>query len=337
MSGADLTVAVVGVGFGADFVPIYLSHPDVGRVIMVDPDEARRVELARTFAIEDGYPELDDALNDRYVDAVHILTPVRLHAEMVIKTLQAGKHVACAVPMATTLEHLDRIIATQQASRRTYMMMETTVFTREYFAVARMAEAGELGNLTLYRGFHIQNLDGFPRYWQGYPPMHYVTHALSPILSLLDTTVETVSCRGTGRLAPERTIGGFGNPYPAEVGLFSMRNSDLLADITMAFSQTARSYIEGFALYGDRRGIEWPIDNEGPLTVLDMYPPAEGLRGNKVEVSALDPPDVKDLLPTPLRAFVRESLFQRPTMPCPLGGRRPPRRIPSVPGPRVHR
>jgi hypothetical protein len=32
----------------------------------------------------------------------------------------------------------------------------------------------------------------------------------------------------------------------------------------MSFFQTARSYVEGFALYGDRRGIEWPIDNEGP-------------------------------------------------------------------------
>lgn len=171
MSAAGLTVAVVGLGFGADFLPIYLSHPDVSRVIMVDPDEARRTGLARSFAIEDGYLDLDQALSDPAVDAVHILTPVFLHAEMVIKALGAGKHVACAVPMATTLEDLDRILAAQHASGRTYMMMETAVYAREYFAVARMVEAGELGNLTLYRGFHIQNLDGFPRYWQGYPAL----------------------------------------------------------------------------------------------------------------------------------------------------------------------
>lgn len=317
MSGAGITVGVVGLGFGADFIPIYLSHPEVGRVIMVDPDEARRTDLARTFALEDGYRDLDDALGDPAVDAVHILTPVFLHAEMVIKALKAGKHVACAVPMATTLEDLDRIVAAQQASGRTYMMMETTVYAREYLAVARMAEAGELGNLTLYRGFHIQNLDGFPIYWQGYPPMHYLTHALSPILALLDTTVESVSCRGAGRLTLERTIGGFENRYPTEVGLFALRDSDVLADITMSFSQTARSYIEGFALYGDRRGIEWPIDNEGPLTVFDMFPPANGERGNRIDVSNLDPPDAQDRLPAPLRQFVRDSQFQLPPMTTP--------------------
>ncbi len=314
MSGAGLTVAVVGLGFGADFIPIYLSHPDVDRVLMVDPDQDRRLALAETFAIDGGYQNLDDALGDPTIDAVHILTPVFLHVEMVVKALQAGKHVACAVPMATTLADIDRIIAAQQASGRTYMMMETTVYAREYLAVAQMAQAGQFGNLTLYRGFHIQNLDGFPVYWQGYPPMHYLTHALSPILALLDTTVQSVACRGAGRLTPERTIGGFDNPYPTEVGLFTLRASDVLADITMAFSQTARSYIEGFALYGDRRGIEWPINNEGPITVFDMQPPVEGRRGNRIDVTDFDPHDQTDRLPTPLRQFVRPSTFQLPTM-----------------------
>jgi hypothetical protein len=31
----------VGLGFGSEFVPIYLSHPDVERVVMVDPDAGR--------------------------------------------------------------------------------------------------------------------------------------------------------------------------------------------------------------------------------------------------------------------------------------------------------
>jgi hypothetical protein len=197
-------------------------------------------------------------------------------------------------------------------------MMETTVFAREYFAVRAMHRAGELGELTLYRGFHLQQLDGFPKYWQGFPPMHYLTHALSPILSLLDTSVATVSCRGAGRLtAPQRT-GGFDNPFPTEVGLFSLRDNDLLADITMSFFQTARSYVEGFALYGDRRGIEWPIDNEGPLTVFDMQPPAEGLRGNRVEMSQLTVPDLTDELPAPLRQFVRPSKVQLAGMTAPV-------------------
>lgn len=317
MSGS-LTIAVVGLGFGRDFVPLYLSHPDVDTVVLVDTDADRRTRLAADYGLAPGHAELGGALADPAVDAVHVLTPVPFHADMVVAALEAGKHVACAVPMATTLADLDRIIAAQQVSQTTYMMMETTVFAREYVAVEQMLQRGELGELTLYRGYHVQNLDGYPAYWQGYPPMHYLTHALSPILALLDTTVDSVVCHGAGRLAAHRTTGGFDNPYPTEVGLFTLRDSDVLADIQMSFSQTARSYIEGFSLYGDRRGIEWPIDNDGDLTVFDMDQPAVGRRGNQIAVSALAAPDVADRLPEPLRSFVRPTHVQLPGMPGPV-------------------
>lgn len=304
-AATGLTVAVVGLGFGQDFVPLYLSHPAVSRVVLVEPDAQRRSEVAVRFALDDGYADLADALTDPSVDAVHILAPVFLHADMVVAALDAGKHVACAVPMATTLDDLDRIIAAQQRSGRVYMMMETTVFGREFLVVDDMLRAGEFGDLTLYRGFHLQELEGFPTYWQGYPPMHYVTHALSPILALLRTTVASVSARGAGRLAEKNAGGGFDNRFPTEVGLFALRESDVLAEITMSFFQTARSYIEGFSLYGERRGVEWPIDNEGDLTVYDMFPPAPGTRGNRVETRSLAPRDFPERLPTELAPFVR--------------------------------
>jgi predicted dehydrogenase len=310
-----LRIAVVGLGFGQDFVPIYLSHPAVDSVVLVEPDAERRHQVAARFGLDEGHADLAEVLTDPSVDAVHILAPVFLHADMVVAALDAGKHVACAVPMATTLADLDRIIAAQQRSGTNYMMMETTVFGREYLVVEDMHRRHEFGDLTLYRGYHIQNLEGFPVYWLGYPPMHYVTHALSPILSLLDTTVASVRCQGAGKLAASNATGAFDNPYPAEVGLFTLRNSDVLADVTMSFFQTARSYIEGFSLYGDRRGIEWPLDNEGDLTVFDMYPPDAGNRGNRVEATSLAPQDFPDRLPPSLAQFVRPSDVQLPGMP----------------------
>ena len=143
---------VVGLGFGAEFIPIYLAHPEVDRVVMVDPDTDRREPAGRGLRIDAGYADLSEALVDPDVDAVHILTPVFLHAEMVLAALAAGKHVACAVPMAVTRDDLTAIIDAQRDSGKSYMMMETTVFAREYAAVAAMHARGELGELTLYRG-----------------------------------------------------------------------------------------------------------------------------------------------------------------------------------------
>jgi hypothetical protein len=196
-------------------------------------------------------------------------------------------------------------------------MMETTVFAREYLAVQELHRRGDFGSLTLYRGFHIQNLDGFPRYWQGYPPMHYITHALAPVLALLDTTVESVSCRGAGTLTADRATGGFDNPFPTEVGLFTLRDSDVLADITMSFFQTARSYIEGFALYGERCGVEWPPDNEGDMTMYSMLPPDENGRGNVVHTTQFSARDFPELLPPQLAQFTRESDVLLPGMASP--------------------
>ncbi|BDZ48522.1 oxidoreductase [Frondihabitans sucicola] len=317
-AGAGLTVAVVGLGFGQDFVPIYLSHPDVARVVLVEPDAARLREVKERFGVTDSSADIAGVLADPTVDAVHILAPVQFHADMSVAVLEAGKHCACAVPMATSLADIARIIRAREAAGTNYMMMETSVYGREYLTVDRMYRAGEIGDLTLYRGTHIQNLDGFPSYWQGYPPMHYLTHALSPVLAMLGTTVATVQAHGAGRLTSDRQAGEFDNPFPAEVGLFRLTGSDALADITMSFFQTARSYLEGFALYGEHRGIEWPEDNEGDLTQYDMVRPAGGQRGNPITSTSLTPSDFPELLPPELRQFVRPSRVLLPGMPRPV-------------------
>ena len=134
--------------------------------------------------------------------------------------------------------------------------------------------------------------------------MHYLTHALSPGLALLDTEVATVTARGSGVLTDDRRSGGFDNPFPAEVGLFTLRDSAVVAQVTMAFFQTGRSYYEGFSVYGDRGGVEWPADNDGPLTVYAMTGPAPGSRGNQVRSTTVRPPDETDELPAPLHRFV---------------------------------
>ena len=258
--GAGLTVAVVGLGFGAAFLPLYLSHPRVARLVAVDSDPERLAQAAATFGIQETARDIRDVLDDPTVDAVHLLTPVSTHADLTVTALDAGKHVGCAVPLATSLADARRVLEAQARSGRTYMMMETAVFGREHRAIARMLATGDLGEVTHYRGFHIQNLDGFPAYWQGFPPMHYATHALAPILSLLGTTVQRVTGTGSGRLAPHRRIGSYTNDFPIEVALFTMHEPPVVADVTVAFSQTARAYVEGYNVYGTRRGVEWPVD-----------------------------------------------------------------------------
>jgi predicted dehydrogenase len=299
-----LHVGIVGLRFGAEFVPIYQRHPAVGEISIADTDPARLARVGDAFGVTRRHPSLDSLLADPGIDAVHLLTPVAFHADQAVATLRAGKHCACAVPMGTTLDALRAVIAAQEASQRQYMMMETSVFGREYFYVRGLQEEGELGELTFYRGFHLQDLDGFPPYWQAYPPMHYVTHALSPALALTGSTVSTVRCLGSGRLTSERR-GGHDNPFPLEAGLFQIRGRDIVADITMSFFQNARAYTEGFSIYGSRAGVEWPDAEGGPLRVHELGEVPPGGRGRPVRVREVVPPDRADLLPAEIAGFTR--------------------------------
>ena len=56
---------------------------------------------------------------------VHINTPIPDHGIQSIKALKAGKHVACTVPMATSVEECEEIVRLTNETGLTYMMMET--------------------------------------------------------------------------------------------------------------------------------------------------------------------------------------------------------------------
>ena len=298
-----MDVIVVGLGFGADFVPIYQAHPEVGRVAIVDTDLARTTTVAQRLGITDTFPTLDDALASSGWDAVHLLTPVRFHAEQVLQVLRSGRHCASAVPMATTLEDFDALITAQEGAQRNYMMMETAVYSREFFHARRLLESGKLGRLTYFKGDHLQNLDGFPEYWRGYPPMHYVTHALSPALALADTRVESVRCLGSSRLTPDH-IGVAGEGFGTEAALFKLSgDDDLVANVTMSFFQLGRSYLEGFSVYGDEGALEWPQLEGGPMKEFSLQPLTEGRRGRAVAEVDVKPAGAPELLPEPLRRF----------------------------------
>ena len=297
-----MRIAVAGLHFGAEFVPIYQHHPDVERVAVCDPDEQQLHRVAEQFGIQDRFTSLDDVLAGEQCDAVHLVTPVPYHVEHTLAVLNAGKHCACAVPMATSLDDLGRIVAAQQASGKNYMMMETAAYTREFLFVQDLYARGELGALTFLRGTYYQDLEGdYPAYWRAQPPMHYLTHAIAPLLALAGTRAERVCCLGSGRLRPDIQQPG-GNIFPLQTGLFRLAGTDLAAEVTRSWFQVAHPYTETFSAYGDKRGFEWLLEHEQPLLfTLEPLDPTQ--RGRNVTTERVTVPDRADLLPASIARF----------------------------------
>jgi predicted dehydrogenase len=259
--------------------------------------------VADRFGVAERFTRLEDVLADDMIDAVHLLTPVPLHTEQTLAVLKGGKHCACAVPMATNLDDMRRILAAQQASGKNYMMMETAVYTREFLFVQDLHARGDFGTLTFLRGTYYQDLEGdYPTYWRAQPPMHYVTHALAPLLALAQTRAEKVCCLGSGRLRPDIQQPG-GNLFPLQSALFQLARTDVAAEVTRSWFQTARAYTEAFSVYGDRRGFEWQqLEHENPV-LFTLEPVQPGRRGRAVTTERVQPPFRPDLLPAELAPF----------------------------------
>ncbi|MFO0880169.1 MAG: hypothetical protein U0840_22705 [Gemmataceae bacterium] len=67
---------------------------------------------------------------------------------------------------------------------KVYMMMETVVYAREYLFARELYDKGSWVAFSSC-GSHQQDMDGWPDYWPGLPPMHYATHCVSPCLAIL--------------------------------------------------------------------------------------------------------------------------------------------------------
>jgi myo-inositol 2-dehydrogenase / D-chiro-inositol 1-dehydrogenase len=90
-------------------------------------------------------------LDDPQVDAVIIATPEFLHAEQMIAAAEAGKHVLCEKPIASTLEEADRMIAAAAQSGVRFMVGHSRRFTGRYRAVRELLDSGAIGAPVLIR------------------------------------------------------------------------------------------------------------------------------------------------------------------------------------------
>lgn len=312
-SAKKVRVAIVGLGFGAEFIPIYQAHPNAEMAAICRRNKAELDKCGDRYKIAKRYTSYEDLLKDPDIDAIHINSPIPDHGPQSIAALKAGKHVACTVPMATTKDQIREIVELQRKTGKVYMMMETVVYSREYLFVKDLYEKGELGRIQFLRGSHQQDMDGWPDYWPGLPPMWYATHCVSPCLAILSKPgapahADKVSCYGSGRIR-EELIPKYNSPFAVETATFTVRGSDVCAEVTRSLFDVARQYRESFDVSGSRKSFEWQqVENEEPVIHTKSTPEkplSEAQIPTRVKV-----PDFAHLLPEAIRTFTMPAAIQ---------------------------
>lgn len=307
MNDRQIHVAIVGVGpFGRYFAEIYAKHPNVSGISIYDNNADTLRDAATSLGVERCHARFEDVIHCPEINAVHVASPAPMHAQQTEQVLKAGKHCACAVPMATSLEGIAAVIDAQRNSGKVYMMMETVVYADIYLFVRELIRRGDFGNLQYLRGFYNQDIIGWPDWMRSLPPMLYATHAVAAPVGLAECRATKVHCLGSGKMNADMRE-RFGNPYPIETALVQLEKDDLVVEIHRSISDTAVTQRETFHVFGDKAGFEWSLSGE-QCVLYKLEPLGTGARGRAVRTDRVDVPRRRDLCPPQLMSFLEGNI-----------------------------
>lgn len=114
------------------------------------------------------YDNYDSIADDPEIDCVYIVLPVGLHAEYTIRALEAGKHVLCEKPMASTSAECEAMLAAARANSRTLGVAYRVHFEPNNINVLQRVNNGDLGAMRFVSADHgfNANPDWPPHKWR---------------------------------------------------------------------------------------------------------------------------------------------------------------------------
>ncbi|WML46944.1 Gfo/Idh/MocA family oxidoreductase [Neobacillus sp. PS3-34] len=147
-----LRVGVIGCGSIAQYrhLPEYQLNKNVELVAVCDINEERAKKIAGKYGVTH-YTSYEALLKSGEVDAVSVCTPNYLHAPITIAALEAGIHVLCEKPMATSKQEAEAMIAASKKSSKKLMIAHNQRFVASHQRARQLIKSGEIGKIYSFR------------------------------------------------------------------------------------------------------------------------------------------------------------------------------------------
>ncbi|PLT27742.1 Gfo/Idh/MocA family protein [Peribacillus deserti] len=147
-----LKIGVIGCGSIARHrhLPEYAAHKNAEIAAVCDIVEERADEMAVKYGAR-AYTNYEELLADPSLDAISVCTPNYLHAPVSIAALNAGKHVLCEKPMATSKEEADAMIEAAKQSGKKLMIGHNQRFVPSHVKARQLIESGAAGRIYSFR------------------------------------------------------------------------------------------------------------------------------------------------------------------------------------------
>jgi predicted dehydrogenase len=143
----------------SQLIPIIRTSKRGQLAAVASRDQQAAQDYAERWEIPLAFGSYQAMLDSGEIDAVYNSLPNHLHAEWSIKALQAGVHVLCEKPFATSLQEVDAMIAASQQNRR--VLAEALMYRHhpQTRVVKELIQSKKLGEINLVRGKFSFRLD----------------------------------------------------------------------------------------------------------------------------------------------------------------------------------
>jgi predicted dehydrogenase len=149
-------VGVVGYGYWGPNLVRNLHEVPGCRVVGVADGRPARLDLVRQrYPAVTTYPDIEDLLADRRVDAVAIATPVHTHFELAMRALKTGRHVLVEKPMASSSDQAARLVDEAACRRLVLAVDHTFVYTGAVRRIKQLVDEGALGDIYYYDSVRV--------------------------------------------------------------------------------------------------------------------------------------------------------------------------------------
>jgi predicted dehydrogenase len=122
-----------------------------------EPQIEKAKQLGAEFGAEKVEADYRRLLEDKAVEAVHVCTPNVLHFPIVRDALEAGKHVICEKPLATSTEEAKKLVALAVKKKRRNCTFHNLRYYPMVQQMRRMREDGDLGDILVVQGTYSQD------------------------------------------------------------------------------------------------------------------------------------------------------------------------------------
>ena len=149
-------------------------------------------QAATYYGSEDAWKQVCERPD---IDLVYIATDWMNHAPIMLYAMEQGKHVACEVPAALTLDDIWKVVDTAERTRKHCMMLENCVYDFFEITTLNMAQQGLFGDITHVKGAYNHcladiwtdyNADWRMQYNMAHRGDVYPTHGMGPACQLLN-------------------------------------------------------------------------------------------------------------------------------------------------------